>query len=75
MWPCQATDGWPEARGVWPEARGEPDVALPGHRRGPMGPYAPNVATELEAALAADLSVGLGGRSPPSYPPMGPKAS
>ena len=23
---------------------------------GPMGPYGPNVATELEAALAADLS-------------------
>ena len=30
-----------------------PGVALPGHRGGPMGPYRPNVATELEAALAA----------------------
>ena len=38
-----------------------------------MGPHGPNVATELEAALAADLSGGSGGRSPPSYPPMGPQ--
>ena len=35
---------------------------------GPMGPYGPNVATELEAALAADLSGVsplLVGRKPP----------
>ena len=32
---------------------------------GPMGPYGPNVATELEAALAADLSGGLGGAAEP----------
>ena len=30
-----------------------------------MGPYGPNVATELEAALAADLSGGSGGAEPP----------
>ena len=33
---------------------------------GPMGSYGPNVATELEAALAADLSGGSGGAEPPS---------
>ena len=31
-------------------------MALPSQRGDPMGPYGPNVATELEAALAADLS-------------------
>ena len=47
---------------------------MPGHRGGALGPHGPNVATELEAALAADLSGGLGGRRSPSYPPMGPRA-
>ena len=38
---------------------------------GPYGPYGPNVATELEAALAADLSGGLVGRSPSVIHPGG----
>ena len=36
-----------------------------------MGPYGPNIATELEAALAADLSGGSGWAGCPSYPPLG----
>ena len=35
-----------------------------------MGPYGPNVATELEAALAADLSGGLGGAAAAEPPQL-----
>ena len=50
---------------------------MPGPRGGLMGPlgaHGPNVATELEAAgRRPTYRGGLGVRSPPSYPPMGPQ--
>ena len=38
---------------------------MTGHRGGALGPHGPNAATELEAALAADLLRGSGGAEPP----------
>ena len=55
MWPCQATEGL-----MWP------CQATDGALWGPMEPYGPNIATELEAVLPADLLGGSGFRGPRS---------